>query len=143
MATRVCDRIEIHRVSQVFLTNGVIMSNPTSVLNISDEAGVKKITFMQKSIIDEVVIHQIGKEIVAVIDGAAQPKVLISFNGVDHLSSAALGVLITCHNRVRVKNGQLYLSDISKPIFEIFKITKLNKMFQIADTSESAMKNFK
>ncbi len=119
------------------------MSNSTSVLSISDEAGVKKITFMQKSIIDEVVIHQIGKEIVAVIDGAAQPKVLISFNGVDHLSSAALGVLITCHNRVRVKNGQLYLSDISKPIFEIFKITKLNKMFQIADTSESAMKNFK
>ena len=143
MATRECDRISIHSAFKVFLTNGVIMSNPTSVLNISDEAGVKKITFMQKSIIDEVVIHQIGKEIVAVIDGVAQPKVLISFNGVDHLSSAALGVLITCHNRVRVKNGQLYLSDISKPIFEIFKITKLNKMFQIADTSESAMKNFK
>ncbi len=119
------------------------MSNSASVLNISDEGGVKKITFTQKSIIDEVVIHQIGKDIVAAIDGATQPKVLISFSGVDHLSSAALGVLITCHNRVRVKNGQLYLSDISKTIFEIFKITKLNKMFQIADTSESAMKSFK
>ena len=119
------------------------MSNPTSVIQISEDAGVKKITFTQRSIIDETVIHQIGKDIVTVIDSAAKPKVVISFQGVEHLSSAALGVLITCHNRIRVKEGQLYLSDIPKPIFEIFKITKLNKMFQIVDTSDVAMKSFK
>lgn len=119
------------------------MSATDSVIQIADEGSVKKITFTQKSIIDETIIHQIGKDIIGVIDSMAKPKVLISFGGVDHLSSAALGVLITCHNRVRVKDGQLYLSDIPKPIFEIFKITKLNKMFQIVDTSDAALKNFK
>lgn len=119
------------------------MGNPTTVIQISDHAGVKKIAFTQRSIIDETVISQIGKDIITVIDGETKPKVLISFQGVEHLSSAALGVLITCHNRIRVKDGQLYLSDIPKPIFEIFKITKLNKMFQIVDSAEAAMKSFK
>jgi anti-sigma B factor antagonist len=119
------------------------MNNATSTIQIADEGGVKKISFTQRSIIDESVITQIGKDIVGMIDGAASPKVLISFAGVDHLSSAALGVLITCHNRVKAKNGQLYLCDIAKPIFEIFKITKLNKMFQIVDTADRAMGSFK
>ena len=78
-----------------------------------------------------------------VIGCASEAKVLFSFHGFKQLTSAAVSVLITCHNRIRVKEGQLYLSDIPKPIFEIFKITKLNKMFQIVDTSDVAMKSFK
>ncbi len=115
----------------------------SSAIQISTDGGVKKIAFTQRSIIEEGVSAQIGKDVVALIDRTPKPKVLISFAGVDHLSSAALGVLITCHNRVKSKGGELYLSDISKPIFEIFKITKLNKMFQIVDSVEIAMKSFK
>ncbi|MSR34159.1 MAG: anti-sigma factor antagonist [Phycisphaerales bacterium] len=119
------------------------MSEETSVIKISEDGDVKKVAFSQPNIIDETTIHQIGKDVLALIDGFERPKLLISFHGVQHMSSAALGVLITCHNRVRVKNGQLYLCDISKQIFEIFKITKLNKMFQIVDTTDVAMKSFK
>ncbi len=119
------------------------MSNASGVIRVSEEAGVKKVMFTQSSIIDETVIHQIGKDILALVDSMAQPKVVICFAGVDHLSSAALGVLITCHNRTRMKNGKLYLSDIPKPIFEIFKITKLNKMFQIVATADEAIKSLK
>ncbi len=119
------------------------MNNSASVIQITDHSGVKKVTFTQRSIIDETVIHQIGKDIVVAIDAEIKPRLVISFEGVEHLSSAALGVLITCHNRIRVREGQLYLSDISKPIFEIFKITKLNKMFQIVERADLAMKSFK
>lgn len=119
------------------------MSNVSDVIRVVEEGGVKKVMFTQNKIIDETVIHQIGKDILALLDSMAQPKVVVCFTGVDHLSSAALGVLITCHNRTRVKNGKLYLSDISKPIFEIFKITKLNKMFQIVDSADEAIKSMK
>ena len=39
-------------------------------------------------------IQQIGEEINTLIDAEDRPKLLISFANVDHLSSAALGMLI-------------------------------------------------
>ena len=71
-----------------------------------------------------------------------QPKVLISFDNVDHLSSAALGTLITINNKIRGKDGQLRLANIDPQIYEVFVITKLNKLFQIHDSAEQALASF-
>ena len=51
---------------------------------------------------------------------------LISFDNVDHLSSAALGTLITIDKAVKERGGKLRLSDIDKQIYEVFVLTKLN-----------------
>jgi len=50
------------------------------------------------------------------------------------LSSAALGALINVNNRMKAKNGQLRLANIKPQIFEVFVITKLNKLFRIHGT---------
>jgi anti-anti-sigma regulatory factor len=42
---------------------------------------------------------------------------------------------------VKARNGQLRLCNIAKPIFEIFKITKLDKLFQTLGTEEQAVKS--
>jgi anti-sigma B factor antagonist len=67
---------------------------------------------------------------------------LICFKGVEHLSSAALGTLINVNNKVKQKEGQLRLSDINPQIYEVFQITKLNRIFQIHDTAEKAIASF-
>jgi two-component system sensor histidine kinase CreC len=41
----------------------------------------------------------------------------------------------------KARNGQLRLCNIAKPIFEIFKITKLDKLFQTLGTEEQAVKS--
>ena len=71
------------------------------------------------------------------------PKLLLSFENVEHLSSAALGTLITVNNKIRQKGGQLRLSNIDPQIYEVFVITKLNKLFQIYDDAEKAAASFK
>ncbi len=76
------------------------------------------------------------------MDSQDPPKVLISFQNVDHLSSAALGTLITINNKIRGKDGQLRLAEIDPQIYEVFVITKLNKLFQIFDSSEQALASF-
>ena len=58
------------------------------------------------------------------------------------LSSAALGTLITINNKVRSKDGQLRLANIDQQIYEVFVITKLNKLFQIHEATEQAMASF-
>jgi len=72
-----------------------------------------------------------------------QEILLIDFNQVEHLSSAALGTLITINNKIRTKDGQLRLCNIDPQIFEVFVITKLDKLFQIHQDSGLATASFK
>lgn len=119
------------------------MANTESKLMVRRDGDVLVIEFIDRNILDEASIQQIGSEILDLIDKSGYPKVVISFENVDHLSSAALGTLITINNRVRQKDGQLRLTHIDPQIYEVFKITKLNKLFQIHDTTEQAIKSFK
>lgn len=113
-----------------------------SRLRVKQINGVTQVEFIDRNILDEANIHQIGEEIAGLIDAAPSPKLLISFASVDHLSSAALGTLITINNRVKNKKGQLRLANIDSQIYEVFKITKLDKLFQIHDTTDAAMASF-
>ncbi len=118
------------------------MSSTTSHIRVQDQDGIKRIEFVERNILDEANIQQIGEEIGRVVDSQDEPKVLISFTNVDHLSSAALGTLITINNKIRGRDGQLRLAEIDPQIYEVFVITKLNKLFQIFDTSEQALASF-
>jgi anti-sigma B factor antagonist len=118
------------------------MTSAASRLRVTDEDGITRIEFIDRNILDEANIQQIGDEITRLIDSQPQPKVLISFENVDHLSSAALGTLITINNKIRTKDGQLRLANIDAQIYEVFVITKLNKLFQIHESAEQALTSF-
>jgi anti-sigma B factor antagonist len=118
------------------------MTSAASRLRVIEEDGVTRIEFVDRNILDEANIQQIGEEISRLIDAQPQPKILISFDNVDHLSSAALGTLITINNKVRGKDGQLRLANIDQQIYEVFVITKLNKLFQIHEATEQALASF-
>ena len=113
-----------------------------SRLRVRQHKDVVQVEFIDRNILDEANIQQIGEEIAGIVEAAPAPKLLISFQNVDHLSSAALGTLITINNRVKNRKGQLRLANIDPQIYEVFKITKLDKLFQIHDTAESAMASF-
>lgn len=118
------------------------MTAGESRLRITRDGDITKVEFIDRNILDEVNIQMIGDEISALIDERPEPKLLISFSNVDHLSSAALGTLITINNKVKERSGSLRLADIDPQIYEVFMITRLNKLFEIHETSEEAMGSF-
>jgi anti-sigma B factor antagonist len=121
---------------------GLVMSEttpPISVVNLKD---VRVVEFTNNKILDEANITEIGNTLNTLIDEKAQPKLLLDFANVEHLSSAALGMLISINKRIREKNGQLRLANIQPQIFEVFVITKLNKVFRILPTREEAAASF-
>ncbi|MEM1329811.1 MAG: STAS domain-containing protein [Planctomycetota bacterium] len=118
------------------------MSSNESRLRMSTQEGITQVEFIDRNILDEGNIQSIGEEISAVIESADAPRILISFDNVEHLSSAALGTLITINNKVRKKGGQLRLANIDPQIFEVFVITRLNKLFEIHESTEDAQKSF-
>ena len=119
------------------------MAIQASRLNVRDEGEITRIQFLERNLLEETSIQQIGDELCQIVDLSPTPKLLIMFENVEHLSSAALGMLIRVNNKIRQKGGQLRLSDIDPQIFEVFTITRLNKLFQIYDRALEAEESFK
>jgi len=108
-------------------------------LNVSSEEGVTIVELTDRKILDELSISQIGERLQGLIAKEDDPKFVLDFRNVGHMSSSALGMLITLHKRIREKNGQLRLAGIQPPIYEVFAITRLNEIFQICGSREEAI----
>lgn len=118
------------------------MEQPSSHLKIKRTNGVALVEFADRKILEELSIQEIGEELTQLVESEPGVRLLLNFRNVDHLSSAALGMLITLKSKVQEQNGQLKLSEINRQIFEVFKITKLNRVFDIHDTAEEALATF-
>lgn len=119
------------------------MPDAQSRLNIRKDGNVDIVELLDKNILDEAYIQQIGEEIANIIDVNPSPRLLIDFKNVEHLSSAALGTLININNKVRQKDGILRLANIATQLLEVFKITKLDHLFHIDATFDAAIKNLR
>lgn len=110
-------------------------------LKVTRVGDTTQVEFTSRKILDEANIAEIGEQLSALVEREEKPKIIISFAAVDHLSSAALGTLITINNKIKNKSGQLRLSDINPQIYEVFLITKLNKLFKIYPTVKEAQES--
>lgn len=119
------------------------MTAPDSRLDVRQHGEILTVVFQDRNILEEARIADIGDHIGGLIDRSNNPKLLLNFQNVEHLSSAALGMLITINNKIRQKGGQLRLTNIDPQIYEVFTITKLNKLFQIYDEADEATASFK
>lgn len=93
-------------------------------------------------LLDETTIQQVYKEITSVVENTEAPNVLIDFGEVDFLSSSALGMLIRIHKKCKESRTSLKLSGISPSVREVFKITGLEKIFQIYPETPAAIQAF-
>jgi anti-sigma B factor antagonist len=117
------------------------MAQEPARLKLTRNGDTVQVEFTSRKILDEANIAEIGEQLTALVEKEEKPKIIISFGAVDHLSSAALGTLITINNKVKQKSGQLRLSDINPQIYEVFLITKLNKLFRIYPTMKEAQES--
>jgi anti-sigma B factor antagonist len=120
-------------------------SNATNTLNrlhVIDLRDVKVVSFIENKILDEANISEIGQGLVSLVEAKQRPKILLDFKNVDHLSSAALGMLINVNQKVKNQSGELRLVNIKPQIYEVFVITKLNKLFRILPNREEGLASF-
>src|SRR5688572_23116567 len=118
------------------------MTAPRANITTRQQDGVTVVQLQDRKILEEMVINNIGESLAHLTENQTRPQLLLDFSNVEHLSSAALGMLITLHKQLADKRGQLVLANIHPQIFEVFKITRLNKLFNIQNTTEDALKAF-
>ena len=118
------------------------MNDQTPRLAITQQGAVTVVELMDKKILDEAAIAEIGEAMFAQVAEVADPKMVVDFVNVAHMSSSMLGALITLNKRVAEDNGKLVLCSIRPQIYEVFQITKLNKIFDIAEDEAMALSRF-
>jgi anti-anti-sigma factor len=111
-------------------------------LDVSEVGDVTVVRFRDRKIIDDINIQELGQELFRLIEQDHRQRLLLNFSSVDFLSSAALGKLITLEKKVKAHEGAMKLSNIRPEIYEVFAITKLNRLFDIQDDEADALAAF-
>ena len=100
------------------------------------------VRFSDKKIVDSANIEEMGEEMTSLVEKEKMKHVLLNFDGVDFLSSAALNKLILMDRKIKGVGGVLRLCELKAEIREVFVITRLEKVFDIRKTEADAMKAF-
>ena len=118
------------------------MENYQTRIKVRKEGAITVVELLNEEILDESTISDIADSLFGVVEENSPIQMVLSFRKVKHLSSMALGTLIRLNKRVEERGGWLKLCDIRASLYEIFVITKLNKLFEIYDSEETALNSF-
>jgi len=69
-------------------------------------------------------------ELAALID-AGQTKIVVDCSRLNNITSYGLGVLVRLHSKLSKKGGDVKLACVKGLIEQVFKVTHLNKIFEI------------
>jgi len=121
---------------QVFLEAIMAKIKPRISVRYAEKATIATLT--DEKILEENDIRALQESIMSVVEQAERINLILDFQNVRFLSSAVLGLLIRVSKKVYERDGQLRLCNINPKIHEIFKITRLTKVFDIYPDIESA-----
>jgi anti-anti-sigma factor len=71
-----------------------------------------------------------------------RPQVVVDCSQVDEIGQAEVRLLITCLERVMKRNGDVRLAGVSLKAMETLACTGAERLFQIYDSRDAAIKSF-
>src|SRR5215204_7219321 len=69
-------------------------------------------------------------------------KFLIDFTNTGYIDSSGLGVLVSLSKKIREQGGELRLANLNEDLRTLFELTKLDTLFNIADSRGDALASF-
>jgi anti-sigma B factor antagonist len=85
--------------------------------------------------------HELKEKVLDAVDGGAR-KVLIDFGHTGYIDSSGLGALVSLAKKLREAGGELRLAGLNEDLRTLFELTKLDTLFQIADSADEALRAF-
>jgi anti-sigma B factor antagonist len=85
--------------------------------------------------------HELKQKVMDAVE-AGERKVLIDFTETGYIDSSGLGALVSLSKKLRDTGGELRLAGLNEDLRTLFELTKLDSLFNIADTAEQALAAF-
>jgi len=111
-------------------------------LNLDTVDGVTVVSFVDTKIVSEENILEVGDQLYKLVEVDGHKQLLLNFGNVQYLSSAALGKLINLKKKVGVAKGKLKLCCIHPDLLEVFRITRLDQVFEIYPDEQTGLDKF-
>ena len=108
-------------------------------LSIEFHGQVAVATLTDEKILEETQLQALEGSFMPLIEQNPGIQLIIDFSQVKFLTSSVLGLLIRISKKVYETDGKLRLCSISPKILEVFKITRLDKIFEIYPDVDEAM----
>lgn len=118
------------------------MSNVPAGLKITTANDVHTVQFTEASILDPLRVERLRADLEKMIAGNPSPNIILSFQGVTHISSAVLGVVMGLNKQCEAKGGGVILTNIGGHIVQAFTITRIDKILKIYPNTETAQAEF-
>ena len=109
---------------------------------VSAVGDLAMVRFLDRKIVDPTVIEEVADEMFTLLDKDKFKNVILNFEGVEFLGSAMLNKLIMMDKKVKAGGGKLLMCSLRDEIMEVFKITRLDRVFTIKKTEADALKFF-
>lgn len=108
-------------------------------LSIDFHGRVAVATLTDEKILDEDQLSRLENSFMPLIAQTPGIQLIVDFSNVQFLTSAVLGLLIRVSKKVYETEGKLRLCSIDAKILDIFRITRLDKIFEIFPNIDDAM----
>ncbi len=114
-----------------------------SRFKVEDNGEITIVSFLNKKILDKETITEIGEDLFSLVDQYDRKKILLNFGSVEFMNAAFLNKLVVLNKKVQDKGGgKLVMCSINDDIYEVFEITKLNRLFDIQKDEQTALAEF-
>lgn len=84
--------------------------------------------------------QEMKQKVLDALEGGER-KFLIDFAKTGYIDSSGLGVLVSLSKKIREQGGELRLANLNEDLKTLFELTKLDTLFQIADSRERALES--
>jgi anti-anti-sigma factor len=122
----------------------VLESSQANLMSLSNytKDGILTIVFDDSRILDETKLEEIGRELTEMLNKTTEERVILDFRNVKFMSSSMLSKLVAVNRKAGEFKVKLKLCSIDPEIRQVFKITKLDKLFEIETDEASARAAF-
>ena len=129
-------------VESLILASNSPQERTTVPLQSASKDGILTIRIEDERLVDPSVLTHMFDELNTLLSKTTEDRVILDFRNVQFMASSALGKLVQFQKKSKEYSAKVKLAGISKDIYEVFKITKLHKVFDIENDEASARKAF-
>ena len=104
--------------------------------------GITLVIFEDDSILDPLQVQDIGEKLHRLMDDEDRQRMILDFHKVKILSSQMLGVMIGMLKRMHGSKGRIVVCGMKAELYQVFKITNLDKLFSFYDNEGQALRSF-
>lgn len=82
------------------------------------------------------------RETILELSAGDHPKIVLNLSGVSNMDSSGIGELVSGFTTMRSRGGALKLAALPKRVYDLLRMTGINKVFEIHDDEAGSIRSF-